>query len=107
LEGKGMSLIQKVNEILGIKNEVETTVALPTDEQISNFKLCLYLIKWVFLNLALIGFTVFFWKTVDFSSGGGVWKFVIFMHAAIILGFYKVNDKYFKYISQIIKLVSK
>lgn len=71
------------------------------DYEINLITLLLYASIWLFCNIALIGFVVVFWLQVIDAGFNGVnyGKFIVVSHSAVIIGLYKVNKKYFKFIN--------
>jgi len=90
-----VSLKEKLNELFGTQDEFNKTEPSVAIEEIGTVRLYLYACKWLLMNAMLVGLIVVFWITYEPPAGG---KFIAFLHAAVILGFYKVNEKYFKYL---------
>ena len=101
-----MSVKQRLDEALSMEKKNEklddhkTTTSSQSLEETSLIRLYVYSSIWLFYNIALIGFVIFFWEHVIEAGFNGVnyGKFIVVSHAAVIFGLYKVNKKYFKFI---------
>ena len=52
---------------------------------------------WIVINFLLIALLYVYWNGANFSSSGDG-RLLVFLHVIVIGAFYKVNEKYFKYV---------